>query len=224
MNTSKPWLALSFTLLCATAVHAADTGKPAIVRDYTDVVAPAEQQAYETGIKNYNQCLQQHGFKYTWKAWVHETGNTYSYSYVSDPLAWASFDAMAAAGKACDGQLRSAVNPHLQSETSAFMEMMPDMSHMPQGKPPASAFIEVTFFKLKPGHQADEAFTAAVIPANSWAEVGKDPDPSVWKMVENVYGKEAAQALRKSINDAIQDSSAHVDSYNADLTYTAAGD
>jgi hypothetical protein len=40
-------------------------------------------------------------------------------------------------------------------------------------------------------------------------------------MVENVYGKESGQALRKSVNDVIQSMSAHVDSYSADLTYTA---
>ena len=255
MNTITPWLALSFTLLCAAGVQAADTGGPTVVRDYTDIVAPADQQAYETGVKNFNQCLHQHGFKYAWKAWIHETGNTYAYSYVTDPLSWESFDAMSAAGKVCDQALRTAVNPHLKSETSAFFELMPALSHMPKSTPPTSAFIEVTYFKLKPGHEASEAFTAAakkiaaaaeksnwavnymmgqvrdgdegapdfilVIPAKSWADIGKDPDPSVWKMVENVYGKEIGQAIRKSVNDAVQNVSAHVDSYSADLTYTA---
>ncbi|MFK2892884.1 hypothetical protein [Dyella flagellata] len=257
MNTTTPWLALSFTLLCATGIQAADTSAPTIIRDYTDIVAPADQQAYEAGVKNFNQCLHQHGFKFTWKAWVHETGNTYKYSYVSDPLSWESFDAMNTAGKACDPTLRTAVNPHLKSETSSFLEVMPELSHMPKAADPASALIEVTFFKLKPGHEAAEAFVAAakkiaaaadksnwafnytigrvregdegapdfilVGPAKSWADLGKEPDPSVWKMVENVYGKEAGQAIRKSVNEALQSVSSHVDSYSADLTYTAAG-
>ena len=257
MNSITPRLVLSATLLCAAGVQAADTNHSTIVRDYTDIVAPADQQAYEAGIKDFNACLHQHGFKYTWTAWVHETGNTYSYSYVSDPLPWGSFDAMSTAGKACDQAIRTAVNPHLKSETSAFFEMMPELSHMPQAKLPASALIEVTYFKLKPGHEAAEAFKAAakkiadaaekskwatnymigavregdesapdfilVIPAKSWADLGAEPDPSVWKMVENVYGKESGQAIRKSINDAVQNVSAHVDSYSADLTYMAAG-
>ncbi|GLQ91108.1 hypothetical protein [Dyella acidisoli] len=255
MKPITPWLAFSFTLLCATGVQAADTTGPSVIRDYTDIVAPADQQAYETGVKNFNECLHQHGFKYTWKAWIHETGNTYAYSYVSDPLSWESFDAMSVAGKACDQALRTAVNPHLKSETSTFLEVMPELSHMPKGKAPTSAFIEVTYFKLKPGHEASEAFIAGakkiaaaaeksnwvvnymigavregdegapdfilVIPAKSWADIGKEPDPSVWKMIENVYGKEAGQAIRKSINDVLQNVSAHVDSYSADLTYTA---
>ena len=188
MNTITPCVALSFVWLCTAGVRAADTSSSTIVRDYTDVVAPADQQAY--------------------------------------------------------------------SETSAFFEIMPAMSHMPKKMPPTSAFIEVTYFKLKPGHEAMDAFMAAakkiaaaaeksnwtvnymigqvreadegapdfilVIPANSWAEVGKDPDPSVWKMVENVYGKEIGQAIRKSVNDAMQNQSTHVDSYSAELTYMAA--
>jgi hypothetical protein len=257
MNGITPWLALSFTLLCATGVRAADTNSVTIVRDYTDIVAPADQQAYEAGVKSFNQCLHQHSFKYTWTAWTHETGNTYSYSYTSDPLSWESFDAMSVAGKACDQSLRAAVNPHLKSETSAFVEMMPELSHMPKGMGLTSALIEVTYFKLKPGHDASEAFAAAakkiaaaaeksnwpiiymfgrmreggedapdfilVSPAKSWADLGNDPDPTLWKMVENVYGKESGQAIRKSVNDAIQSVSSHVDSYNADLTYTSAG-
>lgn len=256
MNSITPRLALSFTLLCAAGAQAADTTGQNIVRDYTDSVAPAEQQAYEAGMKNFNACLHQHGFKYTWTAWLHETGNTYAYSYVSDPLSWESFDAMSAAGKACDPVLRTAVNPHLKSEVSAFFELAPELSHMPKVASPASALIEVTYFKLKPGHEASDAFKAAakkiaaaaekshwavnymigevregdenapdfilVIPAKSWADLGKEPDPSVWKMVENVYGKDSGQAIRKSINDVVQSESAHVDSYSADLTYAAA--
>jgi hypothetical protein len=252
------WLAFSFAVLGVTGTKAADTtNSGTIVRDYTDIVSPADQQAYESGVKSFNQCLHQHGFQYTWTAWIHETGDTYSYSYTSDPITWGSFDAMSTAGKACDSVIRSSINPHLKSETSAFIEMMPELSHMPKGIAPTSAFIEVTYFKLKPGHEASDAFVAAakkvaaaaaksnwsvnymfgrvregdqdspdfilVVPAESWADVGKDPDPNVWKMVEGVYGKEGGQAIRKSINDATQDVSSHVDSRSADLTYTSSG-
>jgi hypothetical protein len=257
MKTITPWLALSFALLCAAGVRAADTNNATIIRGYTDIVAPADQQAYETGVKNFNQCLHQHGFKYTWTAWTHETGDTYSYSYTSEPLSWDSFDAMSPASKACDQAFRESVNPHLKSEASAFVEVMPELSHMPKGMGMTAPFIEVTYFKLKPGHEASEAFAAAakkiaaaaeksnwsidyimgavreggedapdfmlISSAKSWGDLGRDPDPTVWKMVENVYGKESGQAIRKSVNDAIQSVSSHVDSYNADLTYTSSG-
>lgn len=254
MKNSTVWLALAFALSCSGAQAADDVR---VIRDFTDMVAPAEQQAYEAGTKSFNQCLHQHGFKYNWTAWSHETGDTYSYSYVSDPVPWASFDAMDTAIKACLGVIRSDVNPHLKSETSAFLQAMPELSHQPKDAGPAPPLIEVTYFTLKPGHQAVEAFTAAtrkiaaaaakskwphyyqigrvvhagdgapdfilVIPDKSWADLGTEPDPGVWKMVENVYGKSEADAIRQSINDVVTKQSSHVDSYNAELSYIASG-
>lgn len=250
-------LALTLLFSCTTAALAADNAKTMVVRDYTDSVAPADQEAYEAGIKSFNQCLSQHGFKYSWTAWVHETGDTYSYSYVTDPLPWSAFDAMHAADKACDGTLRSAVNPHLKSEYSAFMQVHPDMSHLAPGQTINSPYVEVISFKLKAGHEAREAFTDVVkkiaaaadkskwpnhfataeiqdgghdapdfqviLPAKSWEELGKDPDTPLWAMVENVYGKSDAQAMRKSLNDAVVEQNSHVDSMSAELTYKAGG-
>ncbi|GAB3790938.1 hypothetical protein [Dyella agri] len=254
MKSSTVWLALAFALTCNGAQAADDVR---VARDFTDMVAPADQQAYEAGTRHFNQCLHQHGFKYNWTAWAHETGDTYSYSYVSDPMPWASFDAMDAAVKACLGVIHSDVNPHLKSEISAFMQAMPELSHLPKDKGPPPPLIEVRYFMLKPGHQAVETFMAAakkiaaaaaksnwphyyqfarmidagddapdfilVIPDKSWADVGTEPDPDVWKMVENVYGKSDAAAIRQSINDAVAKESSHVDSYNAELSYIASG-
>lgn len=257
MKNSLLWLALAVTLGAAASSMAADSNKTMVMRDYTDVVAPAEQAAYEAGIKSFNQCLGQHGFKYTWTAWTHETGDTYSYSYTSDPMPWAAFDAMQAAGKACDTALRNEVNPHLKSEISVFVETHPELSHMAKGASLQSPYIEVIYFKLKTGHDAHQAFMdvakkiaagtekakwpnnfmigeimgggegapdfVVVLPSKSWAEVGKEPDTPLWAVMENVYGKDDAQAMRKSLADATQATSSHYDSFNADLTYKASG-
>ncbi|WP_445146586.1 hypothetical protein [Dyella sp. Tek66A03] len=256
MKSTKFWLALAIALSGMSSVHAQDAGKANIIRVYTDVVAPADQQAYEAGTKAFNQCLAQHGFKFGWDAWAHETGDTYSYSYTSQPVTWETFDAMQAAGKACDQALRTNVNPHLKSETSAFVEVMPDMAHLAKGAGIAAPFMQVTYFKLKPGHEASETFTdvakkiaaaankanwpghfvvgkvregaegspdfIVLWPAKNWGEVGNETNPTLWKMMEGVYGKDDTAALRKSLNDVVQESSSHVDRYNADLTYKPA--
>jgi hypothetical protein len=122
-------------------------------------------------------------------------------------------------------------------------------------KQPPPALIGVVYFHLKNGHDAHEAFKAAVkkiasaaektdwpghfetdeinyggdgspdyivvLPNKDWADVGMETNPSLWKMMESVYGKTEAAAIRKSLNDSIEKSSSHIDSYNADLTYTA---
>ncbi|WP_233840128.1 hypothetical protein [Dyella sp. 2HG41-7] len=253
MKNVTAWLALA--LILGSAAQAADKPATKVARVYNDIVAPADQQAYEAGVKSFNQCLQKHGFKYTWTAWSHETGDTYSYSYTSAPMPWSGFDDMDAAGKACDATLRSDVNPHLKSETSAFLQTSPDMSHVANVADPPPKLMEVTFFRLRPGHEASESFAAnakkiaaaadkskwpyyfqmarvidagdgapdfiLISTSKSWAEFGADPDPDVWKMIEGVYGKTEATAIRKAINDDIKEVTAHVDSYNADLTYTA---
>jgi hypothetical protein len=257
MKSKAAWPMLAIALSCLAGVHAAEADKANIMRVYSDTVAPADQQAYETGIKTYNQCLKDHGFKYGWAAWNHETGDTYTYSYSTGPYTWATFDAMHTAGKPCDASFRSAVNPHLKGESSSFLEIMDDMSHMPKGMQIDSPLIEVTFFKLKSGHEVNVAFTDAVkkitaaanksdwpvhytfsrihggdkgtpdfiviSPSKTWGELGKEADPPLWKMVENAYGEADAKALRKSLNDAIEDESSHVDSYNTDLAYVPAG-
>lgn len=237
--------------------HAADAGKAVVSRDFTDTVSPMNQQAYEAGVKAWNQFLREHGSKYTWTAWVHETGDVYSYSYVAGPYSWSDFDTMRDAGKTCDAIWREQANPHLKGETSAFMVDQPDMSHMPADwanqAPPA--LIAVMYFTLKPGHEAHAAFADAakkiaaaadkakwpyyfrflqlqaggegapdyvlVLPNKSWADYGSEANPSMWKMVEGVYGKADTDALRETVNNAIEKTSEHVDSYNADLSYIA---
>ncbi|MGH8041205.1 MAG: hypothetical protein ACREPN_04075 [Rudaea sp.] len=237
---------------------AADASKANVYRDFSDTVAPANQDAYEAGVKAYNECLKQHGSKYTWTAWNHETGNVYKYSYVAGPYTWADFDTMRTTGKACDATWRKMANPHLKGEISAFMVEQADMSYMPDGganqAPPA--YIDVVYFYVKPGHQAHEAFSSAVkkiaagavkskwsghfstselnygddgapdylvvLPNKNWADVGMETNPTLWKMMEGVYGKTEAAAIRKSLNDSIEKSSSHIDSYNEELTYNGA--
>lgn len=69
--------------LAASAVgsaFAADSDKAVVMRDFTDTVAPAQQQAYEAGLKAYNQCLHEHHVKFGEPTVTHDTGNDYMYS------------------------------------------------------------------------------------------------------------------------------------------------
>lgn len=238
-------------LMAMGGVYAAEA--PAKVsRVYTDTVAPASQQAYLAGIKSYNKCLAEQGFKFRWTALTHETGDVYSYSYVSDPGSWADFDEMRKQGKTCDATFMTAVNPHLKGEISAFLQEEADMSHInPQGM--SGELMEITYFKLKSGHGQGKAFGDAVKKvavaaakthwpyyyrfvrvldggadapdfmvatySASWAQLGADASPSLWKMVETANGKEAAAAIRKAIDESIEQSSSHIDRQDAELSY-----
>lgn len=59
-----------------------------------------------------------------------------------------------------------------------------------------------------------------IIPAKSWADIGTPESPSVWKMVANVYGQRKADAIHKSVDDAIASSETHVDRHDPSLSYT----
>jgi len=161
-------VASAIALLSFTGVNAATADK--VTRVYNDVVAPADQVAYEAGVKAYNKCLGEHGFKYTWTALGHETGNTYLYSYISGPHSWADFDAMHESGKACDDAWRTNANPHLKGETSTFLVEMPEMSHMSKDMNAKPVLTNITFFTLKHGHDAYVMFTDAVKKINAAAE------------------------------------------------------
>jgi hypothetical protein len=90
MKRIAPWLVSGMALFCV-AAQAADMGQASVRRVYTDSVAPADQQAYEAGVKTFNKCLADHGFKYRWTAWLHETGDTHARLTIVWPL-WPSFE------------------------------------------------------------------------------------------------------------------------------------
>ena len=84
------------------------------------------------------------------------------YSYVAGPYTWADFDKMHDQGEACDSAWRNNANPHLKGESSAFLEMKPELSHMSEDKEAKPALMNVTFFMLKNGGDASDAFTEGV--------------------------------------------------------------
>jgi hypothetical protein len=161
----------------AGSAFAADSDRAVVMRDYTDTVAPAQQQAYEAGLKAYNQCLREHHVKFSEPTVTHETGNNYMYSSDVGPVTWADLDTLDTQARTCDATWRAQSNPHLMSETSAFMVIQTDMSHLPpnwktQMPPPILHVIDYT---LKPGHDADAAFTGAVKKITAAADKAKWP-------------------------------------------------
>lgn len=176
---------VSAIALGAAAATAQDMDHAMVARVYNDTVAPADQVAYEAGVKAYNKCLADHKFMYTWTALGHETGNTYMYSYVTDPVTWADFDKMHETGKACDDTWRGKANPHLKSERSMFLVGMPEMSHMSKDMSDNRALANITFFTLKHGHDTYVAFTGA---AKKLAQAAEKAQWPYYYMFQSVRG------------------------------------
>lgn len=254
MKIMKSCAVAVFAAVVSVGGHAAEAEKANVSWVFNDIVAPAEQAAYEAAIKSFNKCLGQHGSKYGWVAYTHETGDTYKYSYVAGNLSWAEIDTMRATTKDCQSTWRNEGNAHLRSETSVFLVVQPELSRMPSMKDPQPALVSVTYFSLKGTYGSDEAFTDGLkkivagadktkwsghfvvykvrggdkgapdyilaSPYKNFADYGAGFNPPVWKMLEAANGKADADAVRKQINDAIEDASSHVNGYSAELTYT----
>lgn len=148
--------------VAAGPVQAADTNPTSLSFDIEDTVAPAQQAAYEAGVKTYNQCLSQHGFQFAVPALEHVTGNTYVYSYVVVLPNWAGLDTNHAMSKVCDSAFDADINPHLLSETAAITTVTPGFSHYPRNMDPVTPLTVVISFTLKPGMTAYNAFTNGV--------------------------------------------------------------
>lgn len=164
MKTLTACVVVALAATVAASAYAENSDKAVVWRDWTDTVAPAQQQAYEAGLKAFNQCLHEHHVKFGMPTVMHETGNNYQYSADVGPLSWADMDTLDAQTKPCEATWRAQANPYLHGETSAFMLMQPDMTHLPAGwrtqtPPPLLHIIDYT---LKPGHDANAAFTDAV--------------------------------------------------------------
>jgi hypothetical protein len=80
--------------------------------------------------------------------------------------------------------------------------------------------LEYTLYRVRAADK-DSPDYILISPYKNWAEYGIGPNPAVWKMLENANGKQEADAVRKSINDAVKEVSSHVNSYSDELTYHA---
>lgn len=142
----------------------------------TDQVSPAQQQAYETGIQKYNQCLSQSGFPLARTAWAHENGTLSTYSYLSGPATWKSFDAVLAAEKTCLPVKQAAVNPYLESESRRFWSLTPELSiHYQDLLTAVPPIMELKYFTIKNGVKPSNDFTGSI--SEFAAAAGK----STWK-------------------------------------------
>lgn len=192
MKMPIAYVVAMLALAAANSSHAASPDKAFVWRDYTDTVAPADQQAYEAGVKAFNQCLSEHHVKFSMPTVVHETGNDYQYSSDVGPVSWADMDTLSAEIKPCDATWRAQGNPHLKGETSAFMVLQPELSHLPADwqSQPMPPMLSITYFMLKPGHDHNMAFTDAF--RKFAAAASKSKWPYYWSLMRIQGGGDGA--------------------------------
>jgi len=126
-----------------------------VTRVFVVEVPPAQDQAFNQGMKSYEKCLRQHGAKHATHAYDSETGDTDRYLFLVDFSAWGDMDTHDPAGKACHGLFEAAVLPHFSHSFSEVAELNAKDTYMPGGDPDPTPIMWVNAYRIKPG-QADD--------------------------------------------------------------------
>jgi hypothetical protein len=203
-------------VLAAALGVAQAAGPPAVTRVYVIEVPPAQDHAFNEGMKSWVKCLHDQGSKQGFVAYDSETGSLGRYLFLLGHDAWAGMDVHDPADKACGPTFQTEVLPHFTQGYSEIAELNSKDSYMPTGgdDPPPIQWVDV--FRIKPGqtdafHEAVGKFAAAAAKTHWMGHfAGYDIDGSgqggedfvlVWP---NKNWADAGQEPKPSIKDLME--------------------
>lgn len=254
IHASRPFKArfAGLGVMLAASLSMAQAASPtAITRVYIVTVPPAQDHAFNEGIKSWEKCLHDQGAKQAIVAYDAQTGDLGRYLFLERHSAWSEMDNHEAADKACAPTFRSEVLPHFTQGLSRFAALNAKDTYMPGGDPDPAPMLWVNAFRIKSGQaqafgdvMAKFAAAAAKVhwhghfggydvegagegglhfalvwPNKSWADIGRDPTPSIKDMMDSVYGKAVSRALHAKYAAAIEAQWDEAWSYEKDLSY-----
>lgn len=132
--------------------HAA--GPAAVSRVFIVVVPPAQDQAFNQGIKDWYKCMHDHGSTDLTLAYSAVTGDLDRYLFVEGHSTWADMDKHDPAAKTCGPTFVSEVLPHAGQAFSEISVLNPKETYLPGGDPDPAPMLWVNAYRIKPG-QAD---------------------------------------------------------------------
>jgi hypothetical protein len=152
LNTRQ--LPILGSALLATAFALAQTASAApVTRVFVIEVPPAQDHAFNQGLKRYEQCLHRHGASHEMAAYDAATGDTDRYLFLEPHSAWAGMDSHDPAGKACHALFDSAVLPHFSQSASEIAELNAKDTYMPGGEADPTPIMWVEAYRIKVGQQ-----------------------------------------------------------------------
>lgn len=150
-------------LLLGAAVGLAQAAAPAttVTRVYIVEVPPAQDHAFNEGVKAWHKCLREHGTNRKTYVYDSETGDLTRYLFLSVFTSWAAMDTPDPAGKPCRAIFATSVQPHASNATSAVSVLNAKDSYMPGGDPDPWPIMWVDAYRIKPGQ--GPAFNDALV-------------------------------------------------------------
>jgi hypothetical protein len=143
-------------LLLATALGLAQAAAAGpVTRVFVVEVPPAQDHAFNQGMKGYEKCLRDHGAKHATYVYDAETGDVDRYLFLEQFSAWGGMDVHDPAGKACHALFGTAVLPHFSQAFSEVAELNAKDTYLPGGDADPTPIMWVDAYRIKAG-QADQ--------------------------------------------------------------------
>lgn len=126
-----------------------------IARVFVVQVPPAQDHAFNEGVKAWEKCLKDHGDKQATVAYDAVTGDLSRYLFLNRYTTWAAMDMREPAGKACRGIFATQLLPHVGSAYSDVSEFNAKDSYMPEDDTVPAPMMWVDAYRIKPGQGDD---------------------------------------------------------------------
>ena len=146
--------------LAASMGLAQAAGSTSVTRAFIVQVPPAQDHAFNEGMKAYEKCLRDHATQVTTLAYSAETGDLSRYLFLNTYSSWAAMDAHSMADQACGATFAGQVLPHVGQAFSEVAVLNDKESYMPGGDPDPAPMMWVDAYRIKTG--AGAAFSEAV--------------------------------------------------------------
>jgi hypothetical protein len=239
------FVVVSVLLLALPVVGQEEPGT--LAQRYFVKVKPGDVLQFEEAAKRHMECHRQNNDPWRWDTWQAVSGEDLGlYVYRSPGHHWEDFDGHAAIEEACMPDWLANVAQHTKSISGHIDNYRPEVSRWPEGEEQVPLVSVVSFrvsssrdfnYVIKKFHQAVEKTNSPlhyawfdlvnggevptltlVLPHKNWADA-KLPEKSGWPMMEEAYGRQEAEKLRKLVNKIILSESTWMLQYRADLSY-----
>jgi hypothetical protein len=165
-SLKHPLAGLAVALVASMGLAQVAVGATPVIRVYVVEVPPAQDHAFNVGVKAWQTCLRAHGDKQATSAYDAETGDMSRYLFLEEHSTWGDMDAHSPAGKACRATFRTAVLPHFTQAFSDLAELNAKDTYMPETATDPTPIIWVDAYRIRYGYGADfhegaEKFAAA---------------------------------------------------------------
>lgn len=152
IRPSKHWLAgLAAALAACAGLAQAATAPPPVTRVFIVAVPPAQDHAFNVGIKAWWKCMRTHGVRQATYTYDSETGDLTRYLFLNPYSSWGAMDTHDPAGKACMPVFLTTVQPHASQVFSEVAELNAKETYMPGGDPDPAPILWVDAYRIKPG-------------------------------------------------------------------------